>query len=174
MYPYFRFLKLTLKNAFVSRKITLNDCSILSMRVGLADIDPFLELNNGRHLTIMDFGRFYLAMQSGLLKVVKQNKWGLAVAGASVRYRHRLKYGHRFKLYSQVVGFDEKWFYFHQKTIRKDKIHSAALVRTAVTSSKGIVNTKKVLEKMNINDLNYQVPDWVKAWAEADEMRPWE
>lgn len=174
MYPYLRFVRLSVKNAFKKKKVSINDESILSMRVCLADIDPFMELNNGRHLTIMDFGRFDLAMQSGLLRVVKQNNWGLAVAGASVRYRHRLKYGQKFKLHSHVVGFDNRWFYFHQKTVRKDKIHSAALVRTAVTSKDGIVGTRRVMDAMKIDHIKYHVPDWVKAWAESDEMRPWE
>ena len=173
MYPYLRLLKLfTTKKS--RKKLAIGDESILQMRVCLVDIDPFMELNNGRHLTMMDFGRFDLAMRSGLLKVVKQKGWGLAVAGASVRYRHRLKLMQKYQLHSQVVGYDEKWFYFHQKTIRQGKIHSAALIRTAVTSNKGIVNTKDVLIAMDYDNINPTVPDWVAAWAKADELRPWE
>jgi acyl-CoA thioesterase FadM len=173
MYPYLRLLKLFATKSR-RKKLSIDDESILPMKVCLADIDPFIELNNGRHLTMMDFGRFDLAMRSGLLKVVKQMGWGLAVAGASVRYRHRLKFMQRYTLYTQVVGYDEKWFYFHQKTIRNNKIHSSALIRTAITSSTGIVKTQSVLEAMGYDKIEYNVPEWVKAWAEADEMRPWE
>ncbi len=172
MYPYFRLIKLFAKNK-TKRKLKIGDESVLPMRVCLADIDPFMELNNGRHLTMMDFGRFDLAIRSGLIKVVKQKKWGLAVAGASVRYRHRLKFWQKYDLHSQIVGFDDKWFYFHQKTIRDNKIHSAALIRTAVTSNKGIVKTSDVLMAMGYKEIEYNVPDWVLAWAEADELRPW-
>lgn len=157
-----------------NQKIDLGTESIISMRVGITDIDPYMELNNGRHLTLMDFGRFDLARRSGLLNVVKKKKWGLAVAGTSVRYRHRIKFGQRFKLHSQLVGYDERWFYFHQKTVRNNKIHSAALIRTAVTSKNGIIPSREVMEAMNIHQVNYSVPDWVLAWAEADELRPWE
>ncbi len=174
MYPYLRLIRLVVKNKFKQQKIYVGDESVLPMRVGLVDIDPFMELNNGRHLTLMDFGRFDLAMRSGLMKVVKDNKWGLAVAGASVRYRHRLKYRQKFNLHSHLVGYDDKWFYFHQKTVSNGKIHSAALVRTAVTSKDGIVNSKKVLITMGYTDISYNVPDWVLAWAKSDEMRPWE
>ncbi len=172
MYPYLRLLRLfATKNK--RKKLNIGDESILPMRVCLSDIDPFIELNNGRHLTMMDFGRFDLAMRSGLLKVVKKQGWGLAVAGASVRYRHRLKFLQRYTLTTQLVGYDEKWFYFHQKTIRNDKIHSAALVRTAVTSKQGVVKTRSVLEAMGHDEMEYTVPDWVLAWADADEMMPW-
>ncbi len=171
MYPYLRIIKL-----FATKKsrpkLAIGDESILNMRVHLGDIDPFMELNNGRHLTMMDFGRFDLAMRSGLLKTVKQQGWGLAVAGSSVRYRHRLKLFQKYTLHSQVVGYDEKWFYFHQKIISKGKIHSAALIRTAVTSPKGIVPVEKVLTVMGY-DVKYDVPEWILAWAKADELRPW-
>ena len=173
MYPYLRIIKLfATKKA--RKKLAIGDESILKMRVHLGDIDPFMELNNGRHLTMMDFGRFDLAMRSGLLKVVKEQGWGLAVAGASVRYRHRLKLFQKYTLHSQVVGYDEKWFYFHQKTVSKGKIHSAALIRTAVTSKKGVVETSKVLKIMGYDKIEYNVPEWVAAWAKADELRPWE
>ncbi len=173
MYPYFRLFKiLAFKGS--RNKLAIGDEGILNLKVGLSDIDPFMELNNGRHLTIMDFGRFDLAKRSGLLQLVKDKGWGLAVAGASVRYRHRLKLFQKYKLHSQVVGYDEKWFYFHQKTIRNGKIHSAALIRTAVTSKNGIVKTPEVLAAMGYEEIKYEVPDWILAWAEADDLRPWE
>ena len=172
MYPYFRLIRL-LTSRKSKQRLDIGSESILPMRVGIADIDPFMELNNGRHLTIMDFGRFDLAMRSGLLKVIRKKKWGLVVAGASVRYRHRLKFRMKYKLHSQIVGYDDKWFYFHQKTVKDSKIHSAALIRTAVTSSKGIVKSHDVLTAMGYDKIEYSVPDWVLAWAKADELRPW-
>jgi acyl-CoA thioesterase FadM len=173
MYPYFRITKMLLVGRFKS-KLTVTDKSVLKMCVWPGDIDVFLELNNGRHLTMMDFGRFDLAARSGLLKTVKENSWGLAVAGASVRYRHRLNLFQKYELHSEVIGHDDKWIYFHQKTIRKGRIHSAALIRTAVTSKKGIVKVEEVMKAIgHIGEIPL-LPDWVKAWAEADQLRPWE
>ncbi len=173
MYPYFRLVRLFTKNSS-KRKLDIGEKGILKMKVCLVDIDPFMELNNGRHLTMMDFGRFDLAIRSGLVRVIKKKNWGLVVAGASVRYRHRLKLWQKYELHSQIVGYDDKWFYFHQKTIRDGKIHSAALIRTAVTSSKGIVKSNEVLTAMGYKNISYNVPEWVLAWADADELRPWE
>ena len=53
------------------------------------DIDPWLELNNGRTLTLYDLGRVPLAARSGLVRALRANRWGLTVAGSSVRYRRR-------------------------------------------------------------------------------------
>jgi len=152
----------------------VTDKSVLKMRVWPGDIDVFFEMNNGRHLTMMDFGRFDLAARSGLLKTVRQQSWGLAVAGASVRYRHRLRLFQKYELHSEVIGHDDKWIYFHQKTIRKGRIHSAALIRTAVTSKKGIVKVEEVMKAIgHIGEIPL-LPQWVKAWADADQLRPWD
>jgi len=155
-------------------KMKVTDKSVLKMRVCPGDLDVFFEMNNGRHLTMMDFGRFDLASRSGLLKLVKENSWGLAVAGASVRYRHRLKLFQKYELHSEVIGHDDKWIYFHQKTIRKGRIHSAALIRTAVTSKNGIVKVEEVMKSIDHIGEIPLLPEWVKAWAEADQLRPWE
>ncbi len=172
MYPYLRLARTMLKSK-TKPPLTIQDVSILPMRVCLVDIDPFWELNNGRHLTMMDFGRFEMAMRLGLLKAVKKNKWGLAVAGSSVRYRHRLKLFQKYELSTQIVGADDRWIYFHQQTLREGKIHSAALIRTGVTSKNGLVKTSEVMKALNINIALNPLPDWVAAWSEADELRPW-
>ena len=172
MYPYLRLLKILVTKS--KKEFKLGDTSVVKLRVCLVDIDPFMELNNGRYLTMMDFGRFDVAFRTGLWKTVKKQKWGLAVAGASVRYRHRLKLFQKYELHTQVIGREDKWFYFHQKMVRNGKIHASALIRTAVTSKDGIVNTDEVLKAMNMENILPGVPEWVKAWAKADELRPWE
>ncbi len=152
----------------------LDEESMLKMRVFLGDLDFYPELNNGRHLTMMDMGRIDLATRTGLLQIVHKQKWGLAVAGASVRYRHRLKAFQSFRLYTRIIAIDERWFYFHQSTVRKGKTHSSALVRAGITSKKGLVPVKDVLDAMGMSDWDPGMPEWVKAWLEAEELRPWD
>jgi len=143
------------------------------MRVLFGDIDFYPELNNGRHLTLMDMGRLDLAERMGLLRIVHKQKWGLAVAGASVRYRHRLKAFKRFYLHTQIIAIDDRWFYFHQTIVRKGQIHSSALIRAGITNREGIVPVKKVLDFVGMSDWDPGMPEWVKAWTEAEELRPW-
>ena len=173
MYPYLRLIK-TLIKARLGSSLNLHNESIVKMRVFPGDIDFYPELNNGRHLTMMDFGRMDLGMRTGLLRAVHKNKWGLAVGGASVRYRHRIKAFQRYRLHSRITAIDDRWFYFHQYTFSKGKIHSSALIRAAVTSREGIVPVIKVLETLGIPDWDPGMPDWVKAWAESDLLRPWD
>ncbi|WP_370584841.1 hypothetical protein [Paracoccus sp. IB05] len=55
------------------------------------DIAPWLELNNGRRLALYDLGRLPLRERSGLHRIAKGKGWGMSVAGASVRYRRRVR-----------------------------------------------------------------------------------
>ena len=142
------------------------------MRVWPTDIDVFLEVNNGRYLTLMDIGRFEFGKRIGLMDSLKPNGWGLAVAGTSVRYRKRMHMFQKLELHTRVVAVDERWTFF-QQIIKKDgKWCVAALVRTAVTSKEGIVSTKDVAKALD-NPWEPKMPEWVKQWDTSDQMRPW-
>ena len=120
MYPYLRTAR-ALVTAQFGPRLTFDSESVLGMWIWLGDIDVFWELNNGRHLTLMDMGRFDLAVRSGFLKVLHREGWGLTVGGASVRFRHRVPPFSRIRLRTRVVGHDDRWFYFHQKIERGDR-----------------------------------------------------
>ena len=64
MYPYLRTIKVFL-TAKRKGDHKLTDLSVMKMTVMPGDIDVFMELNNGRFLTLMDFGRFDVAIRSG-------------------------------------------------------------------------------------------------------------
>lgn len=170
MYPYFRASKYFIKAKF-GKQISLKDRSVLNMRVFLSDIDIYPELNNGRYLTLMDLGRYDFGVKVGLFSVLKEKKWGLMVAGNFTRYRYRLKLFQKFRLVTELVGYDDKWFYFYQQTERKKKVHSAALIRTAVTSKSGLVKTIDVAKAMQI-EYSPHIPKWVDSWIELNEQSP--
>jgi acyl-CoA thioesterase FadM len=172
MYPYFRLIKTVLR-AGVGQRLSIGDESLLKLRVMPGDIDLYPELNNGRHLTMMDLGRIDLAIRTGLMKVILKKGWGLMVGGASVRYRHRLHIFGAYSLSTQLVGHDPLWFYFHQETKQHGHICSAALIRGAVTSREGIVPIREVFEAIGAPKGEPELPDWVSAWIEAEKLRPW-
>jgi len=171
MYPYLRLARVIFSARFKPR-LRMDGTSELKMRVWPNDIDTYPELNNGRHLILMDLGRIDFAARSGLLKKVHQLRWSFVVAGASVRYRRRLPHWGRFILKTRAAGYDHRWFYFYQETERDGKICSSALIRAGVLSKEGIVAAKKVLEVLGTEDWAPDLPHWIQAWIEADELRP--
>jgi hypothetical protein len=136
------------------------------------DVDPWLELNNGRTLTLYDLGRVPLAARCGLVRVLRANRWGLTVAGSSVRYRRRVRAFQRFELRSAFIGRDARFLYVHQAMFRAGEALSAGLFRGAVTDRGGIVATDRIVAALGNPSLP-ALPAWARAWAAAEAERPW-
>jgi len=137
------------------------------------DMDHFMEMNNGRHLTLYDLGRFDLAVKCGLWRTVREKNWGLVVAGSSVRFRKRIFMFQKVIMKTQLIGMDHRWFYFQQSMEVKGEPCSSMLVRTGVTERGRTVLTERVAEAMNIKGFTLPPPDWAQAWIDADNSRPW-
>jgi hypothetical protein len=93
------------------------------------------------------------------------------VAGNFTRYRRRIKLLQKFTIETEIVGYDDRWFYFYQKNVRKGVIHSSALIRTAITSKDGLVPSKNLVDQMGF-DFKPHIPDWVEKWIELNEVSP--
>jgi acyl-CoA thioesterase FadM len=138
------------------------------------DIDVFLELNNGRTLTLFDLGRIPLARRIGMDKVLRDKGWGLAVAGASVRYRRRITTFQTITMKSRGVTWDDRFFYVEQSMwTAKGECSNHALIRSAVTSRGGIVPPAQLVAALGWTGPPPPVPGWIAAWIAADAERPW-
>jgi len=172
MYPFIK-LATTLLKAKNRSKLKLDEPSVLSCRAGLSDIDLFAELNNARYLNYMELGRWDFSSRVGFLKLMKQNNWAVAVGGTSMRYRKRIPFLQKFTLTTQLLCHDGRWFYFLQETHIAEKICSSALIKLGTTSKQGLVPAIDVLKAFGEEDFNPEIPPWVKAWIEAESLRPW-
>jgi len=170
MYPYFRLLRVFVA-ARLGATLELGEVGRLRFRVWPPDIDVYPEMNNGRQLTVMDMGRIDLAIRSGLFRLVRRSGWAFAAGGASVRYRRRLRPLHSFVLATDLVGYDERWFYFVQEIQRRELVHTSALVRIGVTSTTGLVPVPRVLEALDAGQWRPELPEWVQRWIEAEDHR---
>ena len=137
------------------------------------DLDLWLELNNGRTLTFFDLGRLPLAQRIGLTRALRENRWGITVAGASVRYRSRIRLFDRIEMRSRGVGHDHRFLYVEQTMWKGDTCTTQALIRNAVTSRDGIVPPERVLLAMGVDPVSPPLPAWVSAWVAAEAIRPW-
>lgn len=137
------------------------------------DIDPWIELNNGRTLTLYDLGRIPLSMRTGLRAAVKANGWGLTVAGVMMRYRRRVRMFDRIEMRSACIGHDGRFLYMNQAMFRHGEALSNGLYRIAVAGPSGIVPTDRVTAAWGHPDWRPPLPDWAAAWSTAEAMRPW-
>lgn len=137
------------------------------------DLDGFGELNNGRVLTLYDLGRFGMASRIGLFGVLRRRRWGLAVAGASVRYRRRITAFQRIEMRTRVAGWDARFFYIMQSMWVGGVCCSEALLRTAVVARGRSVASAEVAGELGLGSGSPAMPAWIVAWVEAEGMRPW-
>lgn len=137
------------------------------------DIDVFMEMNNGRILTIMDLGRTVLAKRVGLLQALRDNGWSLTMAGVSVRYRKRILPFKKFKVVSRAVTWDDKFFYLDQTIWVDGECAAQALYRSAVTENHKLLRPGIVFRKMGYEGDRPPAPDWVQNWIDAEGTRPW-
>jgi acyl-CoA thioesterase FadM len=137
------------------------------------DLDFWMELNNGRTLTLYDLGRVPMARRMGLMRAMVRQRWGMTVAGASVRYRRRVRAFDRIEMRSRGVGWDSRFIYVEQSMWVRGECTSHALLRMAVTGKAGIVPPGEVVAAVGGDPLSPPLPEWVGAWILAEQERPW-
>ncbi|SES06358.1 Thioesterase-like superfamily protein [Tranquillimonas rosea] len=172
MYPVARLAK----EAFVHRKaptLGLFETHVSHHLCWPHDIDVWMELNNGRTLTLYDLGRLVLFRRIGLVDLMRRERWAGTVAGASVRYRRRVRMFDRIEMRSRLIGWDERFFYLEQGMWVRGICTSHVLLRTAVTDRTGMLPTARVAEVAGMPPDSPALPEWVHAWGAADATRPW-
>ncbi|MEC7764727.1 MAG: acyl-CoA thioesterase [Pseudomonadota bacterium] len=173
MYPFVRLAKEIIKSRKQS-PLGIDGVHVSHHICWPWDLDMFLELNNGRTLTLFDLGRVPFGIRTGLFKTSREQGWGGAVAGASVMYRRRVKVFDRIELRTRLIGWDKRFTYIEQSMWTRGICANHILVRTATTDKNGIVTTDRVLTAMGMPELESPpLPNWVSGWIEADTHRPW-
>ncbi|MDX1744207.1 MAG: acyl-CoA thioesterase, partial [Ruegeria sp.] len=172
MYPLFR----TTKELWINRKadpLPIGQDHVTHLMAWPWDIDIFLDLNNGRVLTLFDLGRLGLFQRMGVLTALKSHGWYGTVAGTAIRYRKRITMFQRLELRTRIVGWDDRFTYFEQAFWRGDDCAAHAVIRTAITSGKGIVPTEEVARALGLPNESPELPDWIKQWSQAEGLRNW-
>lgn len=172
MYPFIRMAKELVKNAR-AKPLPVTGVHVSHHRCWPWDLDLWRELNNGRTLTLYDLGRIPLAGRTGLTRMLLKNRWGLTMAGASVRYRKRIKMFERVEMQSRLVGWDDRFFYVEQSMWKGEDCANQIVYRSAVTDRNGIVSTDRVRAALGHTGPAPTLPAWVAAWIDADAQRPW-
>jgi acyl-CoA thioesterase FadM len=172
MYPLFRLFTTIIKSKRQA-SLDIDQHSETHFYCRPWDLDIFMEMNNGRILTLFDLGRFDLSIRAGLGKVLREQKWGLVVAGSSVRYRRRVRMFDKVIIRTQVAGIDEKWIYIYQSMWVGEQATSSVLLRTGITEQGKVIPTQRVFDALDKPDWKPAMPNWIHEWINSDSHRPW-
>ncbi len=140
------------------------------------DLDFNLHMNNGRYLTIMDLGRLDLILRTGLFKIMVQQKSVPILASAKIRYRLSLDPFQKYTLQTQILGWDEKWFYIEQRFLmgsgpKQGEVAAIGLVKGCFFNSKAqsTVPSTDVLSAIGYQNASPSLPQHIIDWQKAEE-----
>jgi acyl-CoA thioesterase FadM len=171
MLLFFRFLRVLLTARLKPRIDPLGE-AVLRFRVMPNDCDLNVHMNSGRYVSFNDIGRVDLLLRMRLFRKVIKRGWRPIAGGSMIRYRRSLMPFESFRLRSRVVAWDEKWFYF-EHIIERANGELAALshVRGLLRGPEGNVAPRELLELAGKDETSPPIPDFVRKWNEAEELR---
>jgi len=128
------------------KRIGLTDESELFLRVLPTDLDINMHLTNARYLSVMDLGRTELIIQAGMLKKILKRGWLPVVAVANLKFYKQINPFQRYKLITQVIGWDEKWFYIEQRFEVEEKLAAVGVIKGLFRGKSGNISTQEMLK----------------------------
>ena len=134
--------------------------SVVGFCVMPHDLDPYLHMNNGRYLTIMDLGRTDFFMRTPLMRLARRNGWWPVVAAANIRYKAPLPPFRRFQVHTRVLGWDHKGFYVEQFFTRDRRVITQALVKMVFPG----ISPQTVVEALGLDPVSPPLPLDVQCW----------
>lgn len=114
-------------------RLTLpQDASRLYFRVLPNDLDTSGHLNNGRYLTLMDFGRLDIMVGSGLWRAVLRYKWTPIANAVMIRFRREIRLFQRFRLESRIIAWETTTVVMEQVFIHDGGKHDGEVAARAL------------------------------------------
>ncbi|KAA2315598.1 acyl-CoA thioesterase [Pseudooceanicola sediminis] len=173
MYPYLRFAMEMLR-VRKAGPLAIHETHVSFHRIWPGDIDPWMELNNGRTLTLYDLGRIPFAVRCGFNRVLREKGWGLTVAGSVVRYRKRLTLFTKIEMQTRLMGWDSKFIYIEQSMWTEDgTCANHGVIRTGIIRDRKLVPTDEVIAALGGTGTTITLPGWARAMFDAEDARDW-
>ncbi len=132
-------------------------------RVGPADIDLNLHLNNARYLHYMDRVRLEHFVSTGLLYRMLAQKTNPIVSSTEISYVRELRTFQRFSVSARMVGYDERYFYYEQRFTSDGRLCTHAHLRLACVRAGKSRPIAELREAIALPD-SPPLPESVQRW----------
>lgn len=134
--------------AFRSSPIDIFHKASISLRVFPNDLDLNFHVNNGRYLTYMDLGRTDLLIRSGMMRFILKKKMMGVASSVNISFFKSLSVMEKLRLETQLLAWDEEWFYLEQKIYnQRESIVASAVIKAAFKDKRGRVAPKKIVRQ---------------------------
>lgn len=131
------------------------------------DLDINLHLNNGRYLNYMDYARIHLLGRLGLINNFFSRKYTGLVGSIDVTYRRSLDFNVRFTISSQIIFWDDKWFYIEQIFRGPKGLATHALVKQLFRGPEGNLLPQTIVDRIEPGLASPPLSNRVREWNAA-------
>lgn len=160
---YLRFLYMLLKWPFIKKGQSLKWTQ--HFRVWLHDCDINFHLTNARYFSFADLARTYAIMRMGVLGKLVKRGWLPVVNAEEITFIKPIAPFALFRLETELLYWDEKYFYIQHHYWVKDKLCAKALIRGVFYSKKrGVIPLDDVLQLAGIHEEHHREPEQVTTW----------
>ncbi len=130
----------------MGKTVKLQDEVTLDRWVTPFDLDPNMHMTNSVYYALMDLGRIEHLIYSDLMRTMFKQKWGPAIGGITLRFRRSLALFQKYRVVTQLSGWDEKWLYYEQRIESGGDAYAIAYSRIACTGKGGAQSIAEVLK----------------------------
>ena len=131
------------------------------------DLDLNLHMNNARYFAWMDLARLDLLQRTGLLRILKSNKWFPVVADETISFGKSLDLFNKVNVITKIRGWDEKFIFLEQRFKRDNETIAGGIVKSCILNKNGPIPTKTVLSALMHDKKSPELSNWIKDWAKA-------
>lgn len=164
MHMIFRTILIFLKKRFLP-KAHFSDKTIVNMRVLPTDLDFLWHVNNGVYFSFMDFGRWDMIFRNGVFDAATKNGWYSVVAGETIKFKKSLELWDKFQIETEIIGYDDKYFFIQQKFMRNKDLMATGLVKVRFLKRKGgTVSTQEVRDLFKEQEIKNNATDLSTEW----------
>ncbi|PWJ44813.1 thioesterase family protein [Sediminitomix flava] len=166
---YWRLLALLLKLPFINTSDELKWTQ--TFRVLPSDCDINIHLTNSRYFAFADLGRTYGMIKFGLFKHLIKNKWAAVVNAQEITFIKQIPPFAKFTLETELIYWDEKYWYIEQKFLLNSKVAAIAKFRGVYLEKGKVIPSSKVLAAKGISLEQPPLTDKILKWKEMLDQK---
>jgi len=111
----------------------------------------FMAMNAGRYFNFMELSQQNCNQRAGFLKLAIKHGWWVVVRSQCMSYYKPIMIMQQFEVRSQVIGWDERHFYWETRFFKGNQLCSVGWSKVMVRSKRGGIDSASVLSQMNLD-----------------------
>lgn len=170
---YVRMVRILLRQFWCEKMDAPLTRRFVFFRAWLHDCDFNMHLTSSRYFALMDLCRMDLMMGQGMTKYILKHKWKFVVNAQEITYIKEVSPFTKFRISSQVLGWDDKYFYVEHRVASKGKLHAIAHIRIAALQGRDVISMTEVMKTCGFDIEQPAEVEAIKIWKQLLDHKKW-